>query len=226
VPLFTTSIFSVIHLGIWVILLAFGLSLARAAKALSPSHHTASILGPNTLSSVVGVLALNFLFPCFAWIALFHQDWYQCRKWGSTDVSNVVVIADNYEAETIFLVTGYQYISSAMTFNFGYTHRAAWITNYVFVSLALGFTIIHVYITLVPGKLSCLFRVNCINEDVVRLVTSLDVLPIQNPLNTTVMPVNIRWILVVIMVLNTICIMGYDYFFVNGIFKKLGKEWE
>jgi hypothetical protein len=51
-------------------------------------------------------------------------------------------------------------------------------------------------------------------------------LPIQNPLNTTVMPVNIRWILVVIMGLNTICIMGYDYFFVNGIFKKLGKEWE
>jgi cation-transporting ATPase 13A3/4/5 len=208
--------------------MAFALPLARAAKTLAPSRPTASILGPHTLSSVLGVLALNFLFTVFALMALFHQDWYQCRKWGSTDVSNVGLIVDNFEAETVFLVTGYQYISSAMAYNFGYVHREAWIQNYLFVSLALGFTIIHFYITLVPSKLSCFFRINCVNEDVVRGVTSTshDLVSIQNPFHTTVMPVNFRWILVVIMVCNTISIIGYDYFFVNGIFKKLGKKWE
>lgn len=115
------------------------------------------------MASVCGVLGLNFVFTCVALIALFHQDWFQCRKWGSTDVSNVVVIVDNYEAETIFLVTGYQYISAATIYNFGYDFRAAWIKNYILVLLVLGYTIIHVYITLVPSKLSCFFRINCTN---------------------------------------------------------------
>jgi cation-transporting ATPase 13A3/4/5 len=208
--------------GFWVVSMAFSLPLAKAAKKLSPERPTASLLGPHTMFSACGVLALNYLFMILSLAALFNQDWYQCRKWDSTDVSDVNVIGDNYEAQTLFLVTGYQYISSAMAFNFGYTFRAAWIKNYVFVVLALGWTFMQFYITLVPGELSCLFRVNCSNENVVRGVTE-GPMPIKNHFNTTIMPTSFRWTLIAIMVSNTIAIMGYEYFIVNGIGKKIVK---
>jgi len=207
-----------------VISMAFTLPLSKAASKLSPERPTSSILGAHTMFSACGVLALNFSFMIIALAALFHQEWYQCRKWGSTDVSSVNTIGDNYEAETLFLVTGYQYISSAMAFNFGYTFRSAWIKNYTFVALALGFTIIQFYIALVPGHLSCVFRVNCSNDDVVRGVTSNEPLPIQNPFNTTIMPVSFRWILVIIIASNTVAIMGYEFFIVNGVGKRIWKK--
>ncbi len=230
--------------------MAFALPLAKAAKSLASKRPTASLLGPHTMASVCGVLGLNFIFTCVALVALFHQDWFQCRKWGSTDVSNVVIIVDNYEAGTIFLVTGYQYISAAIIYNFGYDFRSAWIKNYVLVLLVLGYTIIHVYITLVPSKLSCFFRINCTNpvsrcsfyllipkprfffclqlgaysaQNVVHGITSSELMPILNPFNTTVMPLYFRWILIAIMVSNTTAVILYDYFLVNGMLAKLIK---
>jgi len=205
--------------GFWVVSMAFSLPLAKAAAKLSVERPTASLLGPHTMFSACGVLALNFVFMVISLVALFHQGWYQCRKWDSTDVSDTNVIGDNYEAQTLFIVTGYQYISSAMAFNFGYTFRSSWITNYVFVILALGWTIIQFYITLVPGNLSCFFRVNCANTNIVRGVTT-GPMPIKNHFNTTIMPVDFRWILISIMVSNTIVIMGYEYFIVNGLGKR------
>merc|ERR1711920_1022354 len=81
--------------GVWVITMAFTLPLAKAAKNLSPKRPTSSLLGPHTLSSTIGVLIINFLFLVFALVALFNQDWYQCRKWDSQDVGDIGVIGDN-----------------------------------------------------------------------------------------------------------------------------------
>jgi hypothetical protein len=58
-------------------------------------------------------------------------------------------------------------------------------------------------------------------QDVVRGVTTYEPLPIQNPFNTTIMPVSFRWILAIIMASNTVAIMGYEFFIVNGIGKKI-----
>lgn len=78
--------------GIWTITLAFTLPLARPANKLAVSRPTASILGPQTLMSALGVLTINFIFAVIALALLFHQDWFQCRKWDDNDVSNVLVI--------------------------------------------------------------------------------------------------------------------------------------
>lgn len=162
----TLSNFFVIisFLGFWVLSMAFTLPLAKAAKILAPERPTSSLLGAYTMSSVLGVLALNVSFTAIAMAALYHQDWYQCRKYAGTDVSNVLIIGDNYESTVLFVVVGYQFISSAMTFNFGYNFREGWFKNHFFVALCCLFTILHFYVTLVPGKLSCMFRVNCLNE--------------------------------------------------------------
>ena len=125
---------------------------------------------------------------------------------------------DNYESEVIFLVTGAQYISSAIALNFGYEFRRAWIRNYVFAILVSGFSFIQLYIIFVPGKLSCFFRVNCENENVVGGVTGGGALtPIQNFFNTTIMPDDFQWSIFAIIIANSVAVSGYEYFVVNGI---------
>eukprot|EP00934_Nitzschia_sp_Nitz4_P008467 Nitzschia sp. Nitz4//scaffold97_size77645//7752//12969//NITZ4_005511-RA/size77645-processed-gene-0.50-mRNA-1//-1//CDS//3329560635//8457//frame0 len=209
--------------GIWTITLAFGLSLAKPAHRLSPSRPTASLLGLHTLSSVIGVLAINFLFTVSALFYLWAQDWYQCRAWENTDVSNLLVIGDNYETETIFLVTGFQYIASAIVFNFAYEFRKGYFYNWVFVAFSTVYAGVQLYITLRPGDLSCLWRVNCINENVQKSVT-FEPIPIQNEFNTTIMPDHYQRGLVGIMVGNLIAICTWDYFVVNGIRRYYGKK--
>ena len=210
--------------GVWTITLAFALPLARAAKKLSPTRPTASLLGPATMFSACGVLAIYFIFTVIALVLLFDQDWFQCRQWASIDVSNVVTITDNYEAETLFLVTGYQYISSAIVFNFGYEWRQAWIRNFILVGLVCAYTFMQFWITLVPGKLSCYWRVNCVNEDAVRSVTTFEPQPIKNPFNTTVMPQDYRNKLVALMVCCTVAVVVWDYFIVNGIRRRIAAK--
>lgn len=83
--------------GVWMMSMAFTLPLSSAEKRLSSRRPTSSLLGMNTMATVLGVLFINFCFTCIALGALTVQDWYQCRKWGSTDISNITLIGDNYE---------------------------------------------------------------------------------------------------------------------------------
>lgn len=210
--------------GIWTISFGFTLALSKAADRLAPSRPTSSLLGPHTMSSTVGVLFIHYLFDIIALAVLFQQHWFQCRKWNGNDISNVLVIGDNYETETLFLVTGYQFISTAMTYNFGYEFRDRWINNRWLVVLVIVFSAIQFYITLVPGHLSCLFRVNCSNSNVVRSVSTWEIFPIQNFWNTTVMPTDYRFLLLFLMILNALAVMSWDYFAVNGTRKRMGAK--
>lgn len=207
--------------GFWVIGMSFTLPLAKAALSLSASRPTSSLLGTLTTSSVLGILCINVLFTCTSLYILFHQDWFQCRKYNNKDVSNLLVIGDNYESETLFIVSGYQYISTAMAYNFGYEFRRGWFQNTWFVCLVIVYTLVHYWITLFPGNLSCLFRVNCENEDVIYSIASGKHVPIQNAFNTTLMPIPYRFILVFLITLNTILNMSWDYFVVNGTRRRL-----
>ena len=200
--------------GIWSITMAFSLPLARAATKLSSKRPTASLLGLHTLSSSCGILAINFVFIIFGLLALFHQDWFQCRKWQSKDVSNVVSMGDNYESSVIFIISGYQYISSAAAYNFGYSYRANWVRNYIFVFLFLLWTGFQFGATLSSSSFSCIWRLNCDNDHVVRSVTT-EPSPIHNNFNTTVMPLGFRGVLVTLMIINLIVICAWDYFVVN-----------
>ena len=117
--------------GLWPITMAFSLPLSRAALKLSKRHPTASILSPHTLASACGVLTINLMFLAVALAILFQQDWFQCRQIDNDDMTGWA-LGDAYETSTIFVITGYQYISSAAAFNFGYTWRRSWWRNYVF----------------------------------------------------------------------------------------------
>ncbi|CAB9522557.1 Probable cation-transporting ATPase 13A4 [Seminavis robusta] len=204
--------------GVWPITLAYTLPLARAAKSLAKTRPTASILGLQTVMSVFFMITFHFIFTVIALAVLFQQDWFQCRQWVPTDLLNALVIGDNYETQVIFLVTGAQYISSAIALNFGYEFRAGWFRNYVFVLLVIACCFIHTYIIFVPSKLSCFWRVNCVNENVVGGVTGgFAVIPIQNSFNTTMMPDDFQWKIYVIIAANTVAVSAFEYFGINGI---------
>ncbi len=203
--------------GIWVSALSFSLPLAKAAKTLAMLSPTASILGRNTMWSFCGTLAINLVFLVIALAALFAQDWFQCRKWGSNDVSNITAIGDNYETSVIFIVSGYQYIASAAAFNFGYSFRQNWFRNYVFVFLFLLFTAMQFTMTLSATNFSCIWRVNCENDNAVGFVTSPDPTAINNVYATTVMPMEFRGLLVGLMVANLVVICVWNYFIVNRV---------
>lgn len=150
--------------GVWSIGMAFTLPLSKAAKKLSATRPTASLLGPRTMFSVCGMVAWNFIFLVIALAVLWNEDWFQCRKWGSVDVSQINAIGDNYETTVLFVVGGYQYISSAVALNFGYTWRQHFVKNYVFVFLVIVLTTMHFIVVLNPSSYSCLWRVNCENQ--------------------------------------------------------------
>jgi hypothetical protein len=134
-------------------------------------------------------------------------------------VSNVVGIGDNYEAEVMFLVTGFQYIASAVVFNFGFEFRQNWFRNYWFVAIVFVYSFVHFYITLIPGRLSCVFRVNCDSEHIVISAGSWSVIPIQNVFNTTIMPLSFRYGLIIIMMANLVSIITWECLVVNKLRK-------
>jgi hypothetical protein len=202
--------------GVWPVTLAMAIPLSAPAAKLARSRPTASVLGAQTVASFLGVLLINFLFMVGALAYLWSQDWFSCRTWGGNDVSNTVVIGDNYETQTLFLVGGYQYVHAAAAFNFGHEFRQAWYRNYVLVGLFVTFSFIMFYILFVPSELSCVYRVNCVNENVQLSVTDTKI-PIQNPWNTTEMPDHFKRGIFALMVTNAALVMCYDYFVVNGI---------
>jgi magnesium-transporting ATPase (P-type) len=210
--------------GFWVISMSFTIPLAQAARKLSNTRPTASLLGAHTVASLCGVLFSNVAFVLIALSMLYQESWMQCRKWRNLDVSNLQVIGDNYESEVIFLVTGYQFLSTAMAYNFGYEFRQSWLKNYKFVTCVCFFTALHFYVTLVPGRLSCFWRVNCTNKDLVYSVSLQGKIPIQNPYASTIMPLDFRVKLIIIMVLNTLTNIGWDFVVVNGVRRHLGRK--
>lgn len=116
-----------------------------------------------------------------------------------------------------------QYVYSAAAYNFGFTYRKHWFRNYLLVTLVIGFMFIHYWITLVPGKMSCWLRINCVNEDnQASSVYAGDAVPIQNPFNMTLMPVEFRRFLAILMTGNLLAVLGWEYFIVgHGFGKKM-----
>lgn len=154
---------------------------------------------------------------------LFSLIGYQCRKWQSTDISFILALGDNYESNVTFLMIASQYVYSAAAYNFGFSYRKPWFRNYLLVVLVFGFMFIHYWVTLVPGRMSCWLRINCVNEDNKSAsVYSGGTVPIQNPYNTTLLPREFRIFLALLMTANLLAVLGWEFFIVgHGYGKKI-----
>lgn len=199
-----------------MISLAFSLPLAKAQKKLFRRRPTSSILGSRTMCSVLGILAINISFTVIAISSLWHAPIFKCRRWEKTDISNSFTIGDNYESSVLFLITGFQYLSSALALNFGFSYRFPWERNRIFVFFVIGYSVVHFTITLYPSNLFCFWRVNCSNRNIT-MALSVEEATINNPYHTTVMPTYFRWILFGIMIGNIISLLSWEYFIVDKV---------
>jgi magnesium-transporting ATPase (P-type) len=206
----------------WTVTFALTLPLAKPADILSKARPTISLLSLQTAGGAVGIIALNWCFTGIAYSVLYKEDWYHCRKWELDDVQagSILSASDNYEISVLFLMVGIQLIAATAALNFGYEYRQAWYRNYIFAAIWSGFFCMHIFITLYPGSLSCLWRINCDNDHVVRGVLSAEPSPIGNPYNTTIMPIEFRLKLLAIMMANFLAVLAYEYLIVNGVWQR------
>jgi magnesium-transporting ATPase (P-type) len=146
---------------VWAPSMGFSIPLAMAAKRLSPRRPTTSLISGETLASVGGTIAWNFLFMTIGFISLWNQEWFPCRKISS---DHAWAGSDAYESQVMFLIAASQVIINGTVLNFGYTFRQSWCKNYVLNFFSFAWFLFILLITLHPSKLSCFFRVNCVNE--------------------------------------------------------------
>jgi magnesium-transporting ATPase (P-type) len=122
------------------------------------------------VGGTIGVFVTNCICMATALFVLYHEPWFQCRSADSDGIlaGSTLLMSDNYETTVVFLMVVIQMISASIFFSFGHEYRQAWYRNITFVVLAVAYSFLHIYVTLVPGLVSCLFRINCDNDHVVR----------------------------------------------------------
>jgi len=197
--------------------MAFTLPFAYSQKRLSAVRPPSSLFGAYTMCSFLGVLIINFAFLCLGLGLLNLEDFYQCRKWSPGSISNPNVIGDNYESSVIFIVSGAQYVSSAMAFNFGYKFRASWLYNWRFLMFCTVYITLHFVSILHPSSLSCFYRLNCDAEHTCPQATDISIpTQIYNPWNTTIMPMSFRKKLLAVVIGNAFATMAWEYFVIYG----------
>ncbi|KAG0173481.1 hypothetical protein DFQ30_007833 [Apophysomyces sp. BC1015] len=205
------------------VLLTWAVSQSKAADRLEGQRPTARLLGPQTLASGMGLVAINWLFLIGAFVMLFKQSWFRCNEFdsGAVDISKWWLLADNYEAEVLALVCLYQFINNAAVFNFGYKFRRSWWRNYILVFLWLLYFAIVSYWTLAdPNRFGCLFRFNCGTPEVL-VQKGFTPPPVyvetyNTPLGHNVMPSEFRWKLWGLCIGNMLAGLAYERLVVLG----------
>lgn len=182
------------------VFMTWALSQSKAADRLEPIRPTARLLGPQTLASCLGLVAINWIYLAAAFTMLFKQPWFRCNEFDSNavDISKWWLLGDGYEAEIIAIVCLFQFINNAAVFNFGYKFRQPFYKNYALVFLWLLYFAIVSYWTLAdPNRFGCLFRINCGTPSVIEAngysVPPVYIEPYNTPLGHNILPSNFRW---------------------------------
>ncbi|KAL1923032.1 uncharacterized protein VTP21DRAFT_9408 [Calcarisporiella thermophila] len=150
------------------VLLSYAVTQARPAKRLAPKRPTARLLGVETLTSTIGQVIINWVFLIGAMGLLYSQEWFRCHEFDSSrvDASKWWLLGDNYETAVLAYTTLFQFVNSALVFNFGYVYRQTWWRNYILVGIAVIYFVIISYMLLAdPNPLGCLMRLNCGSTD-------------------------------------------------------------
>ncbi|KAI8362638.1 hypothetical protein BD560DRAFT_373869 [Blakeslea trispora] len=223
---FNVSLSENIWIGVDVfitVLLTWAVSQSKPAERLEPQRPTARLLGPQTLASGIGLVAINWAFLSGAYALLYKQEWFRCNEFdsGAVDLSKWWLLADNYEGQVLTLVCLFQFINNAAVFNFGYKFRQSFWKNYMLVFLWLLYLAIASYWTLAdPNRFGCMFRLQCGTKEVLEQIgytpPSVYIVPYNTPLGHNVMPHDFRWKLWGLIMGNLATALAYERFVVLG----------
>lgn len=172
------------------------ISLSGPAKRLAKYRPTSRLLGPQMLTSVGGIVLINWVFSALSFVWLFQQEWFRCNEHSAAevDVNKWWLLGDNYEASILSFVSSYQFINNGFVVNYGYLYRARWYKNYALLVVWAFLIAFMSYILLAdPNRVGCAFRLNCGTAKVLVDVLhyskpSWYIEPYNNPLGHNVIP--------------------------------------
>jgi magnesium-transporting ATPase (P-type) len=156
--------------GMWIVIdgssfiISFCLLCARPAEILIPKSPTARLLGTKTLISALGQILINLIFCSFSMWALLIQPFYiqQAHDYHGSDLKKWWELSDNYEASLTAILSGYQIMACAASFNIGNNFRRGFWSNYQFlIAFFLGFGFLSFLLLANPNFIGCTLRVNC-----------------------------------------------------------------
>lgn len=127
---------------------AFGVTQSGASERLSQHRPTARILGPEVLLSVLGQIWINVWFIIGAFIWLYSRDdFFRCNEWDAraVDISKWWLLGDNFESDIVTFLALFQFVNSALVFNYGYIFRTTWYRNYFLMAVCCTFIAIVSY---------------------------------------------------------------------------------
>eukprot|EP00928_Gymnodinium_smaydae_P059446 TRINITY_DN4278_c0_g2_i1.p1 TRINITY_DN4278_c0_g2~~TRINITY_DN4278_c0_g2_i1.p1 ORF type:complete len:353 (+),score=24.21 TRINITY_DN4278_c0_g2_i1:139-1059(+) len=149
--------------------MVYAMTQCQTAESLANRRPTSALLSVRTITSVLGVLCIYWIFLAVSLYDLLYGSGEQFfepfvaqhielppQEWGKK--------ADNYLVAVCFLLTITVVSSAAVVFSFGDVYRVSVFKN---ISLALSYLFVLTFVFYViwsrPNDLTCLFRVNCDN---------------------------------------------------------------
>ncbi|SBT36608.1 P-type ATPase, putative [Plasmodium ovale wallikeri] len=156
--------------NIILLLLAKSMTLSKPARKLKTQTPTSSIIGAQTILSLLCTLLVNFFF---LYLIIF-QFFYVYNLPSSYDMNTSApksswwLMSDNYESFLACIWFCFQIVNSALILTFGDKHRKSVFSNYTFMTYYFLINVFLLYLTIGgPNRLTCLFRMNC-NDEVSR----------------------------------------------------------
>ncbi|KJP88805.1 hypothetical protein AK88_01495 [Plasmodium fragile] len=153
-----------------LLLLAKSMTLSRPARKLKTQTPTSSIIGAQTIISLLSNLVVNFFFLYIIMLQFFYvyklPSSYDMNS--SAPKSSWWLMSDNYESFLACVWFCFQIVNSAFIFTFGGKYRKPIFSNYTFMGYYCLINSFLFYLTVGgPNRLTCLFRMNC-NDEVSR----------------------------------------------------------
>ncbi|KAJ1916122.1 hypothetical protein H4219_003958 [Mycoemilia scoparia] len=202
--------------AIITVTIAGAIAFSPPAKKLAAYRPTARILGPQTLSSTIGLVLINWIYVIGGWFWLFSQHWYRCNQFDSSgvDLTKWYLLGDNFEAQTLAFICLFQFVHNGFVCNFGHYYRRPFFRNYVLIVIWAAFVaIISIALLANPNRLGCWMRLNCGDPDVLKDLgysVPVTVEKYNNEIHHNVMPTEARWKLWGICISNMVAVVVWE----------------
>ncbi|CXI59692.1 cation transporting P-ATPase, putative [Plasmodium berghei] len=153
--------------NIILLLLAKSMTLSKPEYKLKTQTPTSSIIGAQTILSLLCTLIVNFFFLyiiMFKFFFLYNlPSSYYINI--SAPKSSWWLMSDNYESFLTCIWFCFQIVNSAFILTLGGKYRKHIFSNYTFMMYYALINLFLFYLTIGgPNKLTCLFRMNCNDE--------------------------------------------------------------
>ncbi|ETW31939.1 hypothetical protein PFFCH_00591 [Plasmodium falciparum FCH/4] len=150
-----------------LLLLAKSMTLSKPACKLKTQTPTSSIIGAQTILSLLCTLLVNFFFLysiIFYFLPINNlPSSYQANS--SAPKSSWWLMSDNYESFLACIWFCFQIVNSALILTFGGKYRKPIFTNHTFMAYYVLINSFLFYLIVGgPNRLTCLFRMNCNDE--------------------------------------------------------------